>query len=76
MDVLFVGEGNLVAPLTALAQANEFIHVHGTLPQDELAELLGTCHLGLLPMPKRTVWALASRSSAANTSPVGFQCLA
>ena len=60
VDVLFVGEGDLMASLTALAQANEFIHVHGTLPQDELAELLGTCHLGLLPMPKRTVWALAS----------------
>ena len=60
VDVLFVGEGNLMASLKALAQANEFIHVHGTLPQDELAELLGTCHLGLLPMPKRTVWALAS----------------
>ena len=60
VDVLFVGDGDLVAPLTALAQANAFIHVHATLPQDELAELLGTCHLGLLPMPKRTVWALAS----------------
>ena len=60
VDVLFVGEGNLMAPLSALAQANEFIHVHGTLPQSELADLLGTCHLGLLPMPKRTVWALAS----------------
>ena len=60
VDVLFVGEGDLVASLTALAQANEFIHVHGTLPQDELAGLLGTCHLGLLPMPKRTVWSLAS----------------
>ena len=60
VDVVFVGEGDLVAPLTALAEANAFIHVHGTMPQSELAELLGTCHLGLLPMPKRTVWALAS----------------
>ena len=60
VDVMFVGEGDLVASLTALAQANEFIHVYGTMPQDELAVLLGTCHLGLLPMPKRTVWALAS----------------
>ena len=42
VDVLFVGEGDLMASLTALAQANEFIHVHGTLPQDKLAELLGT----------------------------------
>ena len=60
VDVVFVGEGDLMASLTALAEANAFIHVHGTMPQGELAELLGTCHLGLLPMPKRTVWALAS----------------
>ena len=60
VDVVFVGEGDLIASLTALAEANAFIHVHGTMPQSELAELLGTCHLGLLPMPKRTVWALAS----------------
>ena len=60
VDVVFVGEGNLTLSLTALAQANDFIHVHGSMPQGELAELLGTCHLGLLPMPKQTVWALAS----------------
>ena len=60
VDVVFVGEGDLMASLTTLTEANAFIHVHGTMPQGELAELLGTCHLGLLPMPKRTVWALAS----------------
>ena len=60
VDVMFVGEGNLTPSLTALAQANNFIHIHGSMPQGELAELLGTCHLGLLPMPKRAVWALAS----------------
>ena len=60
VDVVFVGEGDLMTSLTALSEANAFIHVHGTMPQGELAELLGTCHLGLLPMPKRTVWALAS----------------
>jgi len=60
VDVLFVGEGDLVPSLTALSEANEFIHVHQTMAQRELAELLGTCHVGLLPMPERTVWALAS----------------
>ena len=60
VDVVFVGEGDLVASLTALAEANAFIHVHGTMPQSELAEFIGSCHLGLLPMPKRMVWTLAS----------------
>ena len=60
VDVVFVGEGDLMASLTALAEANEFIHVLDTIPQDELALLLGSCHLGLLPMPKRKIWALAS----------------
>jgi len=60
VDVVFVGEGDLMPSLTALAEANEFIHLHGRMPQGELAELLGTCHLGLLPMPQRTVWTLAS----------------
>lgn len=60
VDVVFVGEGDLVPSLTALAEANEFIQLHGRMPQGKLAELLGTCHLGLLPMPQRTVWTLAS----------------
>jgi len=60
VDIVFVGEGNLMTSLTALAEKNDFIHVHNRMPQPELAELLGTCHLGLLPMPKRTVWTLAS----------------
>ncbi len=60
VDVVFVGEGDLIPSLTALSEANGFVHVHGSMPQRDLAKLLGTCHLGLLPMPKRTVWALAS----------------
>jgi len=60
VDVVFVGEGDLLPSLTALSEANEFIYVHETMAQYDLAELLGTCHVGLLPMPERTVWALAS----------------
>lgn len=60
VDVVFVGEGDLMSSLTALGQENDFIHVHATLAQHELAELLGTCHVGLLPMPATTVWRLAS----------------
>ena len=30
------------------------------MPQPQLAKQLGACHLGLLPMPDREVWRLAS----------------
>ena len=60
VDMMFIGEGDLLPALERLADANDFIHVHKPMKQEELAPLLGTCHLGLLPMPKRTAWMLAS----------------
>ena len=60
VDMMFIGEGDLLPALERLADANDFIHVHKPMNQDELAPLLGSCHLGLLPMPKRTAWRLAS----------------
>ena len=60
VDVMFVGEGDLTPSLTALADANDFIHLHPPMPQASLAPLLASCHVGLLPMPKQTVWTLAS----------------
>lgn len=60
VDVVFVGKGNLSPSLEALAEANPFIHFHTTMNQRDLAVLVGSCHIGLLPMPNQTVWALAS----------------
>lgn len=60
VDMMFIGEGDLLPALERLADANDFIHVHKPMKQEELAPLLGSCHLGLLPMPKRTAWMLAS----------------
>jgi len=60
VDAMFVGEGDLLPALQRLADGNAFIHVRTTMEQEMLASLLGTCHLGLLPMPKRTAWMLAS----------------
>ena len=60
VDAMFVGEGDLLPTLQRLADGNAFIHVRTTMEQEMLASLLGTCHLGLLPMPKRTAWMLAS----------------
>ena len=60
VDMMFIGEGDLFPALERLANATDFIHVHKPMSQEELAPLLGSCHLGLLPMPKRTAWMLAS----------------
>tara|TARA_B100000035_G_scaffold315364_1_gene335516 strand:- start:2346 stop:3446 length:1101 start_codon:yes stop_codon:yes gene_type:complete len=60
VDLVLIGEGNLESALMDVAQTYEFLKVHPSMPQDQLAQLLATCHLGLLPMPNRRVWRLAS----------------
>ena len=60
VDLVLIGEGNLERALQKLAQVNDFLHVPGPMDQALLAQQLGTCHLGLLPMPDRGVWRLAS----------------
>ena len=60
VDLLLIGEGDLEPKLIDVAQTYEFLKVHRAMPQTELAQYLGTCHLGLLPMPSRRVWRLAS----------------
>ena len=52
--------GNLEPALQELTHTHEFLHVPGAIDQSALAKHLGACHLGLLPMPNRSVWALAS----------------
>lgn len=60
IQLVLVGEGDCFKGLQAIAVSNENITVHPTLPQEELAEILSKCHVGLLPMPKQKVWAIAS----------------
>lgn len=60
VDLLLIGEGNLEPALQEVAQVNDFLQVSGPMDQASLAKQLGTCHLGLLPMPDRGVWRLAS----------------
>jgi len=60
VNLLLIGEGNLEPALHELAQVNDFLQVPGPMDQASLAKQLGTCHLGLLPMPNRGVWRLAS----------------
>ena len=60
VDLMLIGEGNLQPALEEIARSHEFLKLHSTMEQDQLAQHLATCHLGLLPMPNRRVWRLAS----------------
>ena len=58
--LVLVGEGDAFSGLQAIAENDASIEVKQSLPQKELAELLSKCHVGLLPMPERKMWAIAS----------------
>ena len=60
VDLVMVGDGDAVAGLKRVASEITGIDVHPVMPQHELAPLLSTCHIGLLPMPNTPVWAVAS----------------
>ena len=59
-ELILVGEGDAFSGLQAIAENDASIDVKQSLPQKELAKLLSHCHVGLLPMPERKVWAIAS----------------
>ena len=59
-QLMLVGEGDAFAGLEAMASGYESIEVHSSLPQKALASLLAQCHVGLLPMPERKMWTIAS----------------
>jgi glycosyltransferase involved in cell wall biosynthesis len=58
--LMLVGEGDAFASLETMAARNESIEVHASLPQKSIASLLSQCHVGLLPMPERKMWTIAS----------------
>lgn len=60
IDLVTIGEGDAAEGLKQIASTSMGIEVHPTMPQAELASLLSTCHIGLLPMPDTPVWAAAS----------------
>lgn len=57
---VFIGEGDAEAQLRAYSEAHEYIMFHPKTTREQVAELLGSCHVGLLPMPANKVWSLAS----------------
>ena len=60
VDLVMVGDGDAVAGLNRIAKDMKGLELHPTMSQNELAKLLSTCHVGLLPMPKTEIWSIAS----------------
>ena len=58
--LIMIGDGDSIKDLRTLAGETESMEVHPTMEQNELAEILSRCHIGLLPMPERKMWAIAS----------------
>ena len=59
-NLTLVGEGDAVASLKKIERNMEWMEVHSYKEQSEVATILSKQHVGILPMPKTTVWSLAS----------------
>lgn len=60
VNLKLIGEGNAFENLEAIASEFPYIDVQPKAKQTRVAKEVGACHIGLLPMPERKVWALAS----------------
>ena len=58
--LIVIGDGDCFEQMNSISQEKENIEVHPSMIQSELARILSQCHIGLLPMPERRVWRLAS----------------
>lgn len=58
--LILIGNGDCFDRIVTMAQINEDMEVYPTMNQEKLAEVLAQCHIGLLPMPDKKVWTLAS----------------
>ena len=60
VDLVLVGDGDAVTGLSRIATQLDGFELHSTMPQPDVAAVLGSCHVGLLPMPDTPVWAVSS----------------
>lgn len=58
--LIIIGSGDCFDQLNTISLGDENIEVHSSMPQTDVSEKLSRCHIGLLPMPDRRVWRLAS----------------
>ena len=55
-----IGDGDCFEQMNRISIEKENIEVHSSMPQTELSIILSQSHIGLLPMPDRQVWRIAS----------------
>ena len=60
VHVTLIGEGDARPALMNIAKTTDWLDVQPTMSHADLGPELGRHHIGLLPMPDTTVWALAS----------------
>lgn len=60
INLKLIGEGNATTDLQSIASEVDYIEVIDKMPQAKVAQEIAACHIGILPMPKRTAWVLAS----------------
>ena len=60
INLKLIGEGDAKANLQSIASEVDYIEVKDKMVQTTVAQEIAACHIGVLPMPKRTAWVLAS----------------
>ena len=60
INLKLIGEGDARTELHSIASEVDYIEVKDKMPQAKVAQEIAACHIGVLPMPKRTAWMLAS----------------
>ena len=59
-ELTLIGSGDLGERLGGLAEVTKWLTVQHSIPHSEMGEIIQSHHVGLLPMPNRGVWPLAS----------------
>ena len=60
INLKLIGEGDAKANLQYIASEADYIEVKDKMAQATVAQEIAACHIGVLPMPKRTAWVIAS----------------
>jgi glycosyltransferase involved in cell wall biosynthesis len=60
INLKLIGEGDATADLRSIASEVDYIEVKDKMEQTKVAREIAACHIGILPMPERTAWVLAS----------------
>jgi glycosyltransferase involved in cell wall biosynthesis len=60
INLKLIGEGDAATDLQSIASEVDYIEVKEKMNQAKVAQEIAACHIGVLPMPKRTAWVLAS----------------